>query len=73
LPTPTLAVGVVGRNSPAEQAGLEVGDVVLTVNDRPVASGEAVREALADVAPDEPLRLTVRRADAHVSLTLAPR
>jgi serine protease Do len=73
LSAPTLTVGVVGRGSPAEHAGLEVGDVVLTVNDRAVVSGEAAREALADASLEEPLRLTVRRGDEHVSVTLTPR
>jgi hypothetical protein len=35
-----------------------------------VLSREAARSALADVSLDAPLRLTVRRADALVRLTL---
>jgi serine protease Do len=64
------SVSVVMRGSPAERAGLEVGDVIVQVDDRAVLSREAARSALADVSLDAPLRLTVRRADALVRLTL---
>ena len=64
------AVAIVLRGSPAEKAGVEVGDVVLQVNDYSVVSGDAARESLADVAPDQPLRLTVRRGSALRSFTL---
>src|SRR3989449_11115708 len=56
---PTIA-GVL-KASAAEKAGLEVGDVILQVNDQPVLTRDAAREALADVALDRPMRLTVRR------------
>jgi serine protease Do len=66
------AVTVVAPRSPAEQAGLAVGDVILQINDRAVVSRDAAREALAEIPSDRPLRLTVRRDDEHVTLTLAP-
>jgi S1-C subfamily serine protease len=65
------SVTVVIRGSPAEKAGLEVGDVLLQVNEQAVVTREAAREALADATIDRPLRLTVRRGDVLVSLTLA--
>jgi serine protease Do len=64
------AVTLVVRGGAAEQAGLQVGDVILQVNDRAVLTREGVREALADLALELPLRLTVRRGERHVSLTL---
>src|SRR3989442_13199240 len=60
---PTIA-GVL-KASAAEKAGLEVGDVILQVNDQPVLTRDAAREALADVALDRPMRLTVRRGDTR--------
>jgi len=66
------AVTLVAPRSPAEQAGLAVGDVILQVNDRAVISRDAAREALAEIPTDRPLRLTVRRDDEHVTLTLTP-
>ena len=65
---PTIA-GVL-KASAAEKAGLEVGDVILQVNDQPVLTRDAAREALADVALDRPMRLTVRRGDSRLSVTL---
>ncbi|MBI3634614.1 MAG: PDZ domain-containing protein [Candidatus Rokubacteria bacterium] len=75
LPRPvgtSPTVGVVIRGGAAERAGLEVGDVVLQVGDRPVVSRDAAREALAEAGLDQPLRLTVRRGDARVALTISP-
>jgi len=68
LPT----VGVVSKGSAAEKAGLEVGDVIVAVAERPIVTVDAAREALAEREPDRPLALTVRRGDRRLSLTLAP-
>ena len=67
-----LAVSVVVPKSAADRAGLEVGDVVLQVNDMPVVTRDALRDALADAGLDAPLRLTIRRAGSsdRLSLTL---
>jgi len=66
--TPT--VGIVARGSAAEKAGLEVGDVILQVGDRAVLSRDAAREAMAEGGADRPLRLTLRRGERQVSLTV---
>ena len=68
LPT----VGVVARGSAAERAGLEVGDVIVAIGERSVATGDAARETLAEREPDRPLPLTIRRGDRRLSLTLSP-
>jgi S1-C subfamily serine protease len=59
------------KGSPAEQGGLEVGDVILQVEDQAVLTRDAAREALSDAPTERPLRLTVRRRGEHVHLTLA--
>ena len=74
-PSRRLAVGAptiaaVLKGSAAEKAGLEVGDVILQVNDQPVLTRDAARDALADVPVDGPLRLTLRRGESRVSVTL---
>ncbi len=56
-----LAVSVVVPKSAADRGGLEVGDVILQVNDLAVVTRDALREALADSGLETPLRLTVRR------------
>jgi len=67
--TPPVITTVLRRGS-AEKAGLEAGDVILQVNERVVPSREAAREAFADAVLDRPLRLTVRRGDRRLSVTL---
>ena len=65
---PTISVVV--RRSAAERAGLEVSDVVLEVNEQAVATRESLREAMADVSLEAPLRLTIRRGGSRLSVTL---
>ena len=69
-PSMVATVGIVARGSVAEKAGLEVGDVILRVGDRPVASRDAAREAIAERGAERPLDLTLRRGERHVSLTV---
>ena len=64
------AVAGVVKGSPAERAGLEVGDVIVQVNDQGVLTRDATREALADASSERPLRLTVRRGEHRLTLTL---
>ena len=52
-------VGGVNPGSPAERAGLKVGDVIVAVDDRPVASVDALSEALAAGAGS--VKLTLAR------------
>lgn len=65
------AISIVVPGSPAARGGLEVGDVVLQVNDRPVLTRDVAREALAEAALDQPLHVTVRRGERRISATLA--
>ena len=67
-PTVTLVV----RGSAAEKAGLETGDVILQINDTAVVSRDAARDALADLATEQPFKLTVRRGDGHLTLDIPP-
>jgi len=65
-------VAVVLRGSQAERAGLRSGDVIVEVNGRETRSRESLSELLADLALEQPLRLTVRRGEERVGLTLRP-
>jgi S1-C subfamily serine protease len=69
-PSSAPAVTFIARGSAAEKAGLEVGDVIMRVNDLAVATRDAAREALGDLGLERPLTLTVQRAGEPVSLTL---
>ncbi len=54
---------VVG-NSPAEEAGLESGDVIVAAAGKPVKTGEELRGLLAERKPGDEVELKVRRQDA---------
>ena len=69
--SPAATVAAVMRGSPAERSGLEVGDLIVAVGERSAPTREAAREALADAAPEQPLRLTIRRGERELSLTLS--
>jgi len=68
---PPSVAAVVARGS-AETAGLQIGDVLVEINGRPVLTIEAARQALLAVSLDKPLPLLVRRDDERLSLTLKP-
>jgi serine protease Do len=48
-------------NSAAERAGLQQGDVIVTVNGKPVASHEELRDMIRDMRPNQEIRLDVVR------------
>jgi serine protease Do len=53
--------------SPAANAGIQPGDVVLQVNHAPVSSVESVRAELVKATKEKPLLLLLRRADGSTS------
>ena len=57
--------------SPAEGAGLEPGDVVVSANGRPVESREDFDTILASVAPGGGVKLEVKRAGKVRSVALS--
>jgi serine protease Do len=58
-----VAVAAVTRGSPAEEAGVRAGDVLLEVDRTPVASAEAVRRLATRAGDGRPLLLLLRAAD----------
>jgi serine protease Do len=65
-----LAVSVVIPKSAADRGGLEVGDVILQINELAVVTRDALREGLAAAGLEAPLSLTVRRGDRRLTLVL---
>jgi S1-C subfamily serine protease len=68
---PPSVAAVIARGS-AETAGLEVGDVLVEINGRPVLTLEAARQALLAASLDKPLPLLVRREAERLPLLLKP-
>ena len=58
-----VVVAEVQPDSPATDAGVQPGDVILQVNQTPVSSPDEVKEQAAKVTGDKPLLLLLRRAE----------
>jgi regulator of sigma E protease len=78
--TPPL-IGQVLAGKPAEEAGLEEGDLVLAINGRPIddwlelvelVQGPEDRRAVEIPEPPEPLVIKVQRGDETLELTAVP-
>jgi S1-C subfamily serine protease len=67
-----LAVQVVG-GGPADEAGLRAGDLILSVNDQPAPSVDAIHKVLGRDAIGRKLPLKVLRDGAIVELSLKVR
>ncbi|HEV2363626.1 MAG TPA: Do family serine endopeptidase [Caulobacteraceae bacterium] len=55
---------------PAQQAGLQSGDVIVSVDDRPVDSASTLTQAVGAARPGEELRLTVLRSGRRREVTI---
>jgi len=63
MESPTAVVGWILPGSPAEQAGLQVGDWIVKVHDEWISDQNDLRAAVVLSDPDEPLHLTYQRKD----------
>lgn len=70
--TQPLLITEVVAGSPAEQGGIQVGDILLTVNGQTLTSPELLSQ-LIQSSLDTPLRLEVRRGSETLTLTVVPR
>jgi serine protease Do len=68
--TDELIVSRVGDDGPAGQAGLEVGDKILKINDTPVATRDELRDAIGTLKPFTMAKVTVWRDDAEKELEI---
>jgi S1-C subfamily serine protease len=71
-PSVVPRVALVLEGSVADRAGLKSGDLVVEVNGRSVLSRQAVSDALVEAILDQPLRLTVKRGEERVRMSLGP-
>ncbi|MBI5442888.1 MAG: trypsin-like peptidase domain-containing protein [Deltaproteobacteria bacterium] len=65
-----MRVRSVYPSSPAEGAGLEPGDVVISLNGRPVESREDFDTLLSAVAPGAPVTLGIRRGERNRNVSM---
>lgn len=59
-------------NSPAEQAGLKVGDVVTALNNRTIENSQALRFRLATITAGDVINLTIWRNKQSMNLAVTP-
>src|SRR4051812_18040492 len=60
-------------NGPAQQSGVEEHDVLLSVNDKPVAGGEDLDKILQSAMADKPLTLKLLRRGQTIEKQVTPR
>ncbi len=63
----TIIAGVV-RNGPADRAGIRPGDILLTVQGKPVTDTSQMLTLIAQLAPGEKAKMTVMRKDRESTL-----
>jgi S1-C subfamily serine protease len=64
-----VVVAEVLPNSPAEQAGLQEGDVITKVNEEPITNPDELRDAIQNAGPGHEVTLDVMRGRRHQELT----
>lgn len=62
-------IAQVRKNSPADQAGLRAGDIIVRINGRPVRNTHDFRNRLGMMTVDQTVELTVLRNGDQISLT----
>ncbi|MBF0614284.1 MAG: RIP metalloprotease RseP [Magnetococcales bacterium] len=65
-------VGSVSKGMPAEQAGLQVGDRVVAINEQPITRWEVLSQTIKQ-SDGAPLRFTVERPEGALLVTIQPR
>ncbi len=67
-----VQISQVVPNSPAQQAGLQVGDTIVSINDQPVRDVQAIIQSVSGWTEDRELPITIRRngEEQQVNATL---
>jgi serine peptidase DegS len=62
-------IGLIEEDSPAQQAGLKVGDLITHLNDQPVTSDQEAMNRIASMSPGSTVQIRVRRDGQDLELT----
>lgn len=72
IPTLSNKISAVQENSPAAQAGLQVNDKVVAVNEVTTKTFEEVRQEIASANPKKELRFKIERGNSYLIYELKP-
>lgn len=64
------AVEEVVNNSPADEAGLQIGDIIIAVGETSITGAQELIDAIGECAPGDELQLTVYRRGGEKTLTV---
>ncbi|WP_051908781.1 trypsin-like peptidase domain-containing protein [Candidatus Odyssella acanthamoebae] len=64
-----VLVSAIHPSSPAKTAGLQVSDVIININEHPIASEEAYRLKLLEIEIDKEIRYAIKRKGADKTIT----
>lgn len=67
---------IISQDSPAAQAGVKAGDVILKVNDRPLEASENAIKSLMETirqSPNQAVGFTIQRGNQQVDLDVMPK
>lgn len=71
VPTVTAKIGEVLKDKPAARAGVLKGDVISSINGKPIARWEEIAEGVA-ASKGQPLTVSVKRGEKTVDFTMTP-
>lgn len=68
-----LQIGEVMKGMPAQEAGVQQGDIIESVNGKPVGTDANGLIDMIKASKDKPMEWTVKRGDQTLAITLTPR
>lgn len=70
-PQPTTTLALISKNSAAEQAGLQVGDTIIAINDEAITDWQQIDKWIKN-NPEQTLALKIIRQEQELSLVAVP-
>lgn len=67
---------IISENSPAAQSGIQVGDIILSVEGKELGASQEASSVLTKAiqnSPDQPLKFTIERNEQVISLPITPK
>ncbi|MDD2541810.1 MAG: RIP metalloprotease RseP [Desulfuromonadaceae bacterium] len=71
VPTVTSKIGEALKDKPAAKAGMQKGDVIISINNKPVSRWDQIAAAVA-ASKGKPLTLSVKRESRDIPFTITP-